>query len=85
VGDGFGSGPATATCAAAIAAATVASSLAVRKGSIAPAFYWQLIDAELAAESHQADTVILQAASAAVPGKSAESAIANRSARWFFI
>ena len=30
-------------------------------GSIAPAFYWQLIDTELAAETHRADTVILQA------------------------
>jgi len=42
-------------------------------GSIAPAFYWQLIDTELAAETHRADTVILQAATAAVPGAAAES------------
>jgi len=35
-------------------------SLAAREGSIAPALYWQLIDTELAAESHRADTVILQ-------------------------
>jgi hypothetical protein len=34
--------------------------LAASEGSMAPAFYWQLIDTELAAESHRADTVILQ-------------------------
>jgi len=68
VSDGFGSGPATGTPATAIAAAATAgvatagdSSLAASAGSMAPVFYWQLIDAELAAESHWADTVILQA------------------------
>jgi len=40
--------------------------LAASEGSMAPAFYWQLIDTELAAESHRADTVILQATPAAV-------------------
>jgi hypothetical protein len=33
---------------------------------MAPAFYWQLIDTGLAAESHRADNVILQAAPGAV-------------------
>ena len=84
MGDDFGDGPAATTAAAGIATAGD-NSLVASAGSMAPAFYWQTIDSELAAESHRADTVILQAASAAVPGKSAESAIANRSARWFFI
>ncbi len=68
VGDGFGDGHAPKASASAIAAAATAgvptagdSSLAASAGSMAPVFYWQLIDAELAAESHRADTVILQA------------------------
>ena len=78
VGDDFADGPAAITAAAATAGVATAgdSSLAASAGSMAPVFYWQLIDAELAAESHRADTVILQAAPAAVPGTSAESAIA---------
>jgi hypothetical protein len=63
VGDDFADGPAATTAAAASAGD---SSLVASAGSIAPAFYWQLIDTELAAESHRADTVILQAAPAAL-------------------
>ena len=74
VGDDFADGPAATTTTGVATAGD--SSLAASAGSIAPAFYWQLIDTELAAESHRADTVILQAAPAAVPGTSAESAIA---------
>ena len=70
MGAGFGDGPANDVSAAAATAATAASagdcSLAAREGSIAPAFYWQLIDTERAAESCRAHTVILQAAPAAV-------------------
>lgn len=78
VGDDFGDGPAATTASAATAGVATAgdSSLAASAGSIAPAFYWQLIDTQLAAESHRADTVILQAAPGAVPGKASESAIA---------
>jgi predicted transposase YdaD len=43
------------------AGAGAGNSLGASGGSIAPAFYWQLIDTELAAETHRADTVILQA------------------------
>jgi len=67
------------------------NSLGASGGSIAPAFYWQLIDTELAAEthraethwavSHRADTVILQAATAAEPGAAAESGNAGGSDR----
>lgn len=62
-------GPANGVSAAATTTAATAAgdcSLAAREGSIAPAFYWQLIDTELAAESCRAHTVILQAAPAAV-------------------
>ena len=68
VGDDFGDGPAATTAAAATAGVASAgdSSLVASAVSIAPAFYWQLIDTGLAAESHRADTVILQATPAAV-------------------
>ena len=64
MGDDFADGPAATTTTGVATAGD--SSLAASAGSIAPAFYWQLIDTELAAESHRADTVIFQAAPAAV-------------------
>ena len=65
VGDDFGDGPTAAAATAGVASAGD-SFLVASAGSIAPAFYWQLIDTGLAAESHRADTVILQAAPGAV-------------------
>ena len=56
VGDDFADGPAATTTTGVATAGD--SCLAASAGSIAPAFYWQLIDTELAAESHRADTVI---------------------------
>ena len=59
VGDDFGDGPTAAAAATADVASAGDSFLVASAGSIAPSFYWQLIDTGLAAESHRADTVIL--------------------------
>jgi hypothetical protein len=64
-------------------------------GSIAPAFYWQLIDTELAAEthraethwavSHRADTVILQPCTKTSPDQLLHLEFQSlRIARWCF-
>lgn len=78
VGEGFGDGPANGGPANGVSATAAGDcSLAAREGSISPAFYWQLIDTERAAESRRAHTVILQAAPAAVVVAERVAAIRN--------
>ena len=77
------------------AGAGAGNSLGASGGSIAPAFYWQLIDTELAAEthraethwavSHRADTVILQPCTKTSPDQLLHLEFQSlRIARWCF-